>query len=889
MIIDLKFHLGQLHGLEDPTALLTLPVAGGFDGAAVERLHVRLCAYFERTDGVQVLGIPRKFIVSGSRGESPDAKAAELLAALCVAFQRLARDPVGPAKVLSVQKDVWVLALPYLRREVLQSGLPLFLRQLQIWSREKVDPEEQRKLHASVAQWLRGVHGAGMAPNTLRFALAAREQGHPLSMLGNGFIQIGWGARQHRMESSFTGNTSVLATRIAKNKPMASALMARAGVPVPRSILVESWAQALKAAQTLEWPVVVKPANLDQGQGVVPDIRSESMLRQAYERAAALSPRQILVEKHVRGADHRMLVVGGTLLAASRRDPGGVLGDGRRTVTQLLDALNADPRRGVDHRSLLKRVELDEEARTRLTEQGLAESSVVEPGRFVVLRRTANISTGGTAVDVTSHVHPDNRVLVERAARIVGLDIAGIDLLCPDISKSWKEVGGAICEVNAQPGFRPHWLGDPYRDVNAEIVKWMCRGRSRIPTAAITGTNGKSTTARMLHHVWLTAGFYAGASTSSGVWLGTDRTLKDAPVGVSGARMVLADPAVEAVVLELPRRGLIRLGQPCDRYDVAALLNVQDDHLGVDGIDSLEAMAHLKAQVLERADKAVVVNADDDLCLSALERAKADRRILVSRYGDDSPVIKRHLEEGGEAVLMVVHQGASWIVLASGEQRQLLLPLDEIPATMNGLLRFNQSNAMFAAALAWAQGIPVATVRAALGTFSNTYEDNPGRYNLIEGFSFQVLLDYGHNPDGIREICSIARRWPTQGRRLLVSTNIGNRHRRHIDEVAGDVAAAFNQVVISNHTWYIREKSDWGGPDPAAQHLAKFEGALHAAGLDTSNTLTFADRMEAIRHGLRLAKKGDLLVVLADEEARAVIQHELRAHETNASLVEARA
>lgn len=889
MIIELKFHVGQLHGLEDPTALLTLPVAGRFDRLAVERLLARVRTYFEQTDGIPVQGMPRALLVGEYPVDSPDVRAAEVLAALCVGFQRLARDPVGPAQVLSVREGTWALALPYLRREVLQSGVPLFLRLFQIWSRPAVDPEDQGKLHATSVQWLRGVHRSGMAPNTLRFALAARAKGHPVASMGNGLVQIGWGALQQRMESSFTGDTSVIATRIAKNKPMASAIMARAGLPVPRAVLVENWAQALRAAQALEWPVVVKPANLDQGQGVVPDIRSEPMLREAYERAASLSPRQVLVEKHVEGADHRMLVVGGRLLAASRREPGGVVGDGRSTVMQLLDVLNADPRRGSDQRSLLKRVDLDEEAKTRLSEQGLAEDSVVERGRFVVLRRTANISTGGTAVDVTSHVHPDNRRLVERAARVVGLDIAGIDLLCPDLSKSWQEVGGAICEVNAQPGFRPHWLGDPGRDVNAEIVDWMCRAGSRIPTAAITGTNGKSTTARMLHHIWLAAGRYAGASTSSGVWLGPDRMLKNAPVGVSGARMVLDDPAVEAAVLELPRRGLIRLGQPCDHYDVAALLNVQDDHLGVDGIDSLEAMANLKAQVIERASKAVVVNADEELCLSVLGRAKARRRLLVSRHGDANPAVKKHLEGGGEAVLMAEHKGAAWIILASGEQRQPLLPLDAIPATMNGLLRFNQSNAMFAVALAWAQGIPMATVRAALGTFSNTYEDNPGRYNLIEGFPFTVLLDYGHNPDGIREICSVASRWPTKGRRLLVSTNIGNRHRRHIHEVAGDVAASFSHVVISNHSWYVHEKSDWEAPDPAAQHLAEFEGALRAAGLDSSCMTTFADRMEAVRHGLRCANAGDLLVVLADEDARAVVQKELHERETSASLAEARA
>lgn len=867
--------MGRLHGLADPTAVLSLRVDGRIDAATLKRLATQARAHVERGEGLSGAAWPEAFLAQGPRDAAPAMAAARVLAAAFVVFQRAARDAVGFARVLSIHEGRWVLALPYHRREVLQSVLPVVLRHFRSWLAPTGAPAEREKLAQATAHWLRGAQAGGLAPNTLRFALAAREQGHPVSAMGNGLIQIGWGARQQRMESSFTGQTSVVATRIARNKPLASALLARAGLPVPRAVLVGNWTQALKSAQEMGWPVVIKPANLDQGQGVVPDIHTEALLRSAFEGASRLSPRQVLLEKHVQGADHRLLVAGGRLLMATRRVPGGVTGDGRQTVTQLLQRLNADPRRGTDPRSLLRHVALDEEAALRLTEQGLNADSVVEAGRFVALRRTANISTGGTALDVTSQVHPDNRWLAERAARVVGLDIAGIDFLCPDISRSWREVGGAICEVNAQPGFRPHWLGDPARDVNAEIVQWLCRAGTRVPTAAITGTNGKSTTARMLHHIWLAAGHCAGASTSSGVWIGGERLLDKAPVGAVGARMLLDDPGMEAVVIELPRRGLMRLGHPCDRYDVAALLNVQDDHIGADGIDSLEAMARFKAQVLERAGQAVVINADDPLCLAVRGQAGAVRQVLVSREGEANPAVSAHLAQGHEAVFAARQAGADWIVLAKGDQRTPVLPLKDIPATMKGLLRFNETNALFAAAMAWAQGLPLAAMRGALATFANTLEHNPGRYNLIEGFPFTVMLDFGHNPEGVRGLCDVVRRWPVAGRRRLVTANIGNRHRAHIAALAPELAASFDEVVVSQGGWYVRHKSDWTGENREAQHLAHFEQALREAGVAASAITVIAEELEAVRQGLLAAEPGDLVVLLSSEECLPVVRQAL--------------
>ena len=360
-------------------------------------------------------------------------------------------------------------------------------------------------------------------------------------------------------------------------------------------------------------------------------------------------------------------------------------------------------------------------------------------------------------------VHPDNIALAVRAARIVGLDIAGVDFLCPDISRSWRDVGGAICEVNAQPGLRPHWLADPARDINGEILDILFGGRpARVPTAAVAGTNGKTTTAEMLHRIWSAAGRRTGVCTTARVRIGDEIVSTDNLSGQPGARIILNDPGVQAAVMEMPRKGLIYFGHHCDRYDVAALLNVQDDHIGVDGIDTIEQIAELKAEVLERATEAIVVNAEDPLCLAMRARAGTGRHILVARKAAVD-VVGEHRRRGGEAVFLADRGGRPWIILAAGGAETELMPVHDVPATLNGMLPFNETNALFAAALAWAQGVETDTIRDALSSFHNSAEENPGRYNFIGGMPFDVLVDFAHNPDGVRGICSVASALPSRG------------------------------------------------------------------------------------------------------------------------------
>lgn len=787
----------------------------------------------------------------------------EWIVVLTVAMLREARELVSDGVVMEDTGDRIVLALPYCREDVARQALRWALRYLINRTEPSNTSEQNRELRDAYRRWLERAQSGSVAPNTFRFGLAAMARGWPVRVDG-ATLFIGWGAGQYQLDSSFTGEISHLAARIARNKQTTCQRLSEAGLPVPPGVKVMELANAREVARQLGWPVVVKPAALDQGVGVVPGIRSDEALVAAFKAAAKLSPAGVIVEKHIEGDDYRLLVVRGRLLAATRRIPGGVIGDGAMNVQQLVDLVNADPRRGTGKRSLMIRLALDAEAMGCLSEQGLEKDSVPVAGRFVRLRRTANISTGGTAEDVGAVIHPDNRLLAERAARVIGLDIAGVDFLCPDITRSWHDAGGAICEVNAQPGFRPHWLSDPGRDLNGEVLERLLAGRSpRIPTAAITGTNGKSTTARMLHHIWTIAGKVAGVCTSQGVWIGNDLISATNLSGLPGAQILLNDPSVESAILELPRKGLIRFGHPCDRYDVAALLNVQDDHVGVDGIETLEQMARLKAQVLERATGAIVVNADDALCLQMRERAGCRRHILVAQSAENMTVVE-HRRNGGEVLFIAKRQDRHWLVLADGEAETALMALDDIPATMNGLLRFNASNAMFAAALAWAQGISPRAICEALSQFHNSPEQNPGRYNFIDGLPFRILLDYGHNPEGVRELFEIVSRLPVTGRRVLVSI-VGNRFRHHLEAQVPWMLETFEQIYLSQDEEYFRNNSHgFGSEDPLGGMLACATEQIEPRLRKGQEFATSRDCRSLLELCLRSCKPGDLLVILAE-------------------------
>ncbi len=890
-------------GLSEATAVVELSVRGEIptDSAAEDRIRARALSLWpgEALYGVAESDWPAAFL--GGGGEAAADEQLQWLAgwtvAMTVAIQRWGRDPVRWGRVLDVRQGRLRVAIPWYRQWFFDRALKVTLQLItdSLRSDPATNPRDPSWLgwlkadrgsepdttpdttpEATLDRYFDGewpdIQASGMAPNTLRFIEAAVRRGMPVDVLPS-FVQIGWGVNAKRFDMATTGQTSWIGKTTARNKLKASQTLAAEGVPVPAARLVANVEQAQQAADHFGWPVVVKPLNQDGGRGVVPGVRDPAVLRRAFAAADRLSPGNVLVERHCAGEDYRVLVVHGRVLQVARRRSAEVTGDGVRTVRSLVDQLNDDPRRGAQRYSLLRVVSLDDDdVLACLADEGLTPDAVPPEGSAVRLSRVANISAGGTAEDVTGIVHPDNIGLAKRAARIVGLDIAGIDFLCPDITRSWREVGGVICEVNAQPGFRPHWLADPTRDLNGEVLDILFAGQpARIPTAAITGTNGKTTTAEMLYRIWMAAGRLTGVCTTARLRIGGDTVSTANLSGQPGTRMILNDPAVEAAVLEMPRKGLMLFGHHCDRYDVAALLNVQDDHIGVDGIETIGQMAELKAEVLERATEAVVINAEDPLCLAMRARAGTSRHILVARKPDAEAVVE-HRRQGGEAVFLDQRRGQPWIVLAAGPVITELMPVHDIPATLRGMLPFNETNALFAAALAWAQGVDIDVIRRALSSFQNSPDHNPGRYNFLEGLPFDVLVDFAHNPDGVRGVCSVASALPVTGRRLLCSLNVGNRHPDHFDALAPSLAAGFDEVVLGCDPREVAKCPEYAGDEPTRAMLDRSRRLLLEQGVDPDLITCEVDRLTAISVALGRAHPGDLVVLLADlDEARAVV------------------
>ncbi len=859
-IRSLSFFHGCKHDIAGKTALLDLDIVTPVPDGVLARLgQTSGLAQLSVTGAIPDIEGP-DWVASLLVGGRSTSALADLSAALIVALQLWARSPVGRAQVLNQTSDHIRLALPWQRQQLLRGATERMIESLSALASGSQD--DLARAQQRLSEFLEREQPGGMSPNSMRFARAAMARDMPVMVLNQQTLQIGWGAHARRFRGSFTDHTGSLAEKLSRDKYFCIQRLARAALPVTQQRYVRTLDQARAAAADLGWPVVLKPVALDQGRGVHVGITSEAELDKAFAAATELQDQGVVIEALIAGDDHRLLVVNGKMMMAARRIPGGVTGDGQHSVNALLDQLNADPRRGSDIRSSLIEISRDDEALACLTDVGLTPDSIPKAGQFVPLRRTANISTGGTAVEVTDKVHPDNRNAALRAARLVGLDIAGVDFICPDISVSYHEGGGAICEVNAQPGFRPHWLSTPDRDINGEILETLFSDRpARIPTAAITGTNGKSTTAMMLHHIWQSAGKIAGVCTTAGTWIGSDKIDTQNLSGLPGAEVLFGDSAVEAAVLEMPRLGLIRFGQACDRYDVAALLNVQKDHLGQNGVETLEDMARLKASVIARAHHAVVINAEDPLCLLALEIVKAPRRILVAQ-SPEAPALAAHLDQGGDGIFVAPQDGADWIIMARGSQRIPVMPVADIPATLNGLLRFNTLNAMFAIALADAQNLPGDVIRRALSSFENSREMSPGRYNMIEGLPFSMLVDYAHNDTGVAELCRIVQALPVTGRRLLAVQVLGNAGPFKLESCGPHLLPIFDRIAVLPNPGSLRKYGYYTGDNPEEEMLKISRETLMAKGATEDQILTGTDTDALVGQMLDTAQPDDLVVLM---------------------------
>ncbi len=712
--------------------------------------------------------------------------------------------------------------------------------------------------------FIRYAQRRALGPSTASLVQAAQDRGIPSLRLNQySLVQLGHGKYQQRIQATVTGKTPHIAVELAGDKEETNRILSTLGLPVPRQELVTSEDGAIRAARRLGGPVVTKPYNGNHGRGITIGIEEPEAVREGY-RAAREHSRSVIVETFQSGDDHRLLVVNGELVAATRRTPGHVVGDGKHSIAELVEIVNADPRRGIGHEKVLTRIVLDAQAEQMMQRVGYTAESVPAPDEIVYLRSTANLSTGGTATDVTDIIHPDNRDMAVRAVRAIGLDVGGVDFITPNIAESYKKIGGAICEVNAAPGFRMHVApseGTP-RDAAGPVIDMLFPpgAPSRVPIAAVTGTNGKTTTARMLAHIAKMAGFTPGLTTTDGVYIDGQRTVEGDMTGPVSARMVLADPQIDLAVLETARGGLLRAGMGVSEVNVGAVLNVQSDHLGLKGIDTLEQLAPVKRIVVEVATDCAVLNADDPLVLKMSGYVDAKTICYVST-NPSHPLVREHIRAGGRACALEAGINGQMITLYDKGSHIPLLWTHLVPATLEGRAMHNVQNAMFAAAMAFSLGIKLDAIRQGLRTFDTTFFQAPGRMNVFDEHPFKVLFDYGHNAHAIAAMADLAQRLDVTGRRIVVLAAPGDRRDEDIFEIARAAAGKFDHYIC-------RRDDNLRGRDGDEVPRLLLRGLVEA-GVDAACIEEIQDEQQAIDHALRMAQAGDLLLVFADALTRS--------------------
>ncbi len=713
-------------------------------------------------------------------------------------------------------------------------------------------------------EFIRFAQRRALGPSTASLVAAAEKRGIPwLRLNDQSLVQLGHGRYQQRIQATVTGRTSHIAVELASDKEETNKILGTLGLPVPKQELVQSEGQAVRAARRIGFPVVTKPYNGNHGRGISIRLTTEEEVAQGFLVAREHS-RSVIVETFLEGDDHRLLVVNGELVAATRRTPGHVVGDGVRTVSELVDIVNQDPRRGVGHEKVLTRLELDAQAHKMLEREQLHVESVPAQGRIVYLRSTANLSTGGTATDVTDVIHPDNREMAERAVRAIGLDVGGVDFLSKNITESYRKIGGGICEVNAAPGFRMHVApseGTP-RDVATPVIDMLFPpgAPSRVPIAAITGTNGKTTTSRMLAHVTKMAGYTPGLTTTDGVYIDGQRTVAGDMTGPVSARMVLADPQIDIAVLETARGGLLRAGMGVNEVNVGAVLNVQADHLGLKGIDTLEQLAEVKRIVAEVATDCAVLNADDPLVLKMSGYTEA-KNICYVTVNPEHKLVREHIRAGGRACALEAGVNGQMIALYERGGHIPLLWTHLIPATLEGRALHNVQNAMFAAAMAFSLGIKLDAIRQGLRTFDSTFFQAPGRMNVFSEHPFKVLFDYGHNAHAVGAMADLATRLDVTGRRIVVLAGPGDRRDEDLVAIVNAVAGRFDHYIC-------RRDDDLRGR--ASDEVPRLQAAaLRAAGVPESRIEVIPEEEAAIQAALAMGQSGDLLLVFADALVRS--------------------
>lgn len=694
-----------------------------------------------------------------------------------------------------------------------------------------------------------------LGPSTGSIVEEAASRGIPWIRLNKySLCQLGYGANQKRIQATVTSETSSIGVELACDKEDTKYLLEQAEIEVPRGDIISRERSLKETCEKIGYPLVIKPIDGNHGRGITVDIRSYEDAVTAFHAAKEVSSR-VIIENYIQGADYRLLVINHTFVAAALRSPAHVIGDGKSTITELVALVNLDPRRGYGHEKELTAITINDLTKTIIADAGYSVDSVLAQGEKLILKDTANLSTGGTAEDVTDIVHPANVAMAERISKIIDLDICGIDIMTTDISKPLSETGGAVLEVNAGPGFRMHLAptkGLP-RNVAAPVVDKLFPqkgNKGRIPIVAITGTNGKTTTSRLIAHMAKMSGYRVGYTTSDGVYIQNRLLMKGDCTGPQSAEFVLKDPTVNFAVLECARGGILRAGLGFSKCDIAIVTNISADHLGLKGIHTIEQLARVKSVVPETVlpDGYAILNADDDLVYEM--RKSVTCNVALFSMDEENPRIKALQRKGG--ITAVYENG--FVTLCRGTWKMRIMKAETIPLTYGGRAKFMIQNILPAIIASNVRGISIEDMKAALETFLPSASQTPGRLNLFEFKKFRILLDYAHNPAGMRALQKFINEIEASVK-VGVVAGIGDRREEDNNEIGSIAAEMFDEIIIRQDK-HLRGRTE-------KELIAMLRNGILSKYPEKKITVIPSEK-EAIHHAVEHAVEGSLIVLCSD-------------------------
>lgn len=757
------------------------------------------------------------------------------------------------------EKGVYNVVFAYLEEEVGSYAASAAVRIC-----KSLIKDEKFQLEQDIAKMQEIRSKVRLGPSTLSIINEASSRNIPWIRLNkHSLFQLGYGANQKRIQATITSETSTIAVSLACDKLETKYLLEQAQIPVPQGEILSREEDLLQIVENLGFPLVTKPLNGNHGRGITININTSEEAIAGFKKAKEIA-HFVLVEKQVKGKDYRLLVINNKFVAAAQRSPAHIKGDGHRSIRQLVEEVNSDPRRGIGHEQVLTRITIDASTLNILRSQDLTPESILKKGKKIILKDTANLSTGGTSTDVTDIVHPENIFMAERIATIIGLDICGIDIMTRDIKEPLANTGGKILEVNAGPGFRMHLnpaSGLP-RNVAAPVVDKLFPNNSTgtIPIIAVTGTNGKTTTTRLIAHIAKQEGYKVGYTTSDGVYIQNRLLMKGDCTGPVSAQYVLKDPTVNFAVLECARGGILRAGLGFNNCDIGIVTNVTEDHLGLNGIHSVEQLAKVKAIIPESVDQDgySILNADDDLVYEM--RRRVISKIALFSMDENNPRIKKMQEEGG---LTAVYE-KGYITICKGEWKLRVTKAINIPLTFGGKAKFMIQNVLPAVLAAHIKGISLNDIEVALQTFIPSPSQTPGRLNMFQFRNFQLLMDYAHNPSGMIALKEFTNEVQATYK-VGIITGVGDRKKEDMIEMGKVAAEMFDEVIIRQDK-HLRGRS----ADEIISYLR--EGIEQHD--PTKKTLVIKDEKEAVIYAIENARKGSLIVICSEmiKEVTKLIQ-----------------